>query len=455
MVNKLRNNIFTFYLALLAGKLTVVALKIFKKNVPYFPANVAVKVCPNFKYYLNKPKKIIAVTGTNGKSTTCNMLYDFFTSQGYKVISNKTFNTLPGVISFLMSGVTLFNKELYDMAIIETDEFTSSKILKDIDVNYMIITNLFRDSIEKNGTPEFMASRIKLTLDDHPNTKLIINADDALVSTLANANTTFYGMKHMDGDHDGLYNMNKDMPLCPKCHKLIKYSHIKYSHIGDYSCECGYSRPKCKYEISEYDFEKGYFILNDFKFELNFNTVPNTYNAMGVISLLLEMGYNFQLIQDTLSKIKLLGTRYVREDINGKRIVSALAKGQNPTACSQVFQFVKDDSMYKDVIIMMDDLNDARNRNVEVEEWLYDTDFEFLNDKNINRIIVGGVRSKDYRVRMLLGGIKEDKIYTCDSEWDVLQFVDFDNVDAVYFLNDTWSYHIMSKLKQEIKDRWS
>ena len=452
LMAKLRNSKFCFFIALWAAKLTKLLLKIIGKRVPYYPGTVAGRICPNFKHYLNMPKTIISVTGTNGKSTTCNLLIDFFEKQGLKPINNHTFNTSAGVLACLINSVSIFNRQKYDIAVLETDELTSKRILTDIKVDYMIVTNLFRDSIEKNGSPEFMASRIKNAI--QKDAKLFINADDALVSTLANDNTVFFGMKKMASDHDKPYNMIKDMVLCPKCHKILKYSNIKYAHVGYYECECGYARPKAKYEISEINFDEDYFILNDYRYDVNYNNVPNTYNILGAISILQEMGYSPETINDTFKGIKLLDSRYSVEERNDKQVVMVYCKGQNPVAVSQVFELCKDDPRKKDIVLILDDKNDSRNHIVEVEEWQYETDFEFLNADNTNRIIVGGRRSKDYVVRMLLAGIPKEKIFQTYSEEDVVNLIDYENNNLVYILNDTWVYELALDIKKQIFERW-
>ena len=68
-----------FYFALWAAKLSIVALKITKHNGTNFPGVLALKLCPDFLKYADKPKKIIAITGTNGKTTVSNMLLDMLT----------------------------------------------------------------------------------------------------------------------------------------------------------------------------------------------------------------------------------------------------------------------------------------------------------------------------------------------------------------------------------------
>ena len=452
MANSFRENKLFFYLGLWAGKTTKLALKVANKKVPYYPGVVAGKICPNIKHHLNKPKTLIAVTGTNGKSTTCKMLEDFLKSQGLKVINNNGFNTSSGIIATLMDSVNIFNKQNYDVAILETDELTSKRIFKDLKIDYLIVTNLFRDSIEKNGTPEFMASKIKEAIQD--DTKLIICADDALTSTLGNDNTVFFGIGNLDTDYEKPYNLMNDLVLCPKCNEPLKYSHIKYSHIGKYSCKCGYERPKCKYEISEVNFKDNYFVLNKEKYELNYNNLPNTYNALGVISLLQEMGYKYETINEEFKKIKILNTRFVSEEKDGKILTSILAKGQNPAAVSQTFEIIGKDKNKKDVVLLMDDVTAKKNNTCEVEEWLYDSDFEFLDSKSINKVIIGGVRAKDFYVRMLMTNIKPSKILMTYEEKDVVDLIDYENINEIVLVHDVFNNDLIKEIKTDIRKRW-
>ena len=61
-----------FYIALWGAKAGTVLLKILRKNATYFPGKFAITVCPDFIARIDKPETVIAVTGTNGKTTVCN-----------------------------------------------------------------------------------------------------------------------------------------------------------------------------------------------------------------------------------------------------------------------------------------------------------------------------------------------------------------------------------------------
>ena len=111
-----------FFIALWATKLSIVALKITHHNGTNFPGVLALKICPQFLKYSDKPEKIIAVTGTNGKTTVCNMLLDMLTMDGNKVLNNKMGSNInSGIASSLIYGSSIFGKCKYKMGVFEVD----------------------------------------------------------------------------------------------------------------------------------------------------------------------------------------------------------------------------------------------------------------------------------------------------------------------------------------------
>lgn len=444
-----RDNKFFFFIALWASKITRILLKIIRKRVPYVAGDVALRICPNFTYYLNKPAKIISVTGTNGKSTTCGLLLDFFEKNNMKAINNKGFNTPLGVTAFLANSVSIFNKQKCDVAIIETDELTSKKILKNITPDYVIVSNLFRDSIKNNANPDFIRDKLLESLPK--SSKLIINGDDPLCVTLSNENTIYFGMQKLITDTDKCHNIVNDVILCPKCGEKLEYEYYKYHHLGKYSCpKCGYKRPKCKYEMTKINFKENYFILNKKMYNFTYLNIPNMYNVLGIVSLLQEMGYTEKQINNTFKDINIISSRLYEENINGIELKSVMAKGQNPIAVSGVASTISKDTKIKDVLIVLDDVNDKKN-SCEIVSWIYDVDFEYLNSKSINKIIIGGKRCNDYLLRLLLAGINKDKIVTVVDELEMPKYIDYKNIEEIYLIHDIFSFDLSKDIIEIIK----
>ena len=63
-----------FILALWASKFLLFILKLKKAHQDDKPGLLAYRICKNFNEKINKPKLVIAVTGTNGKTTVSSLI---------------------------------------------------------------------------------------------------------------------------------------------------------------------------------------------------------------------------------------------------------------------------------------------------------------------------------------------------------------------------------------------
>ena len=146
-----------FYLALWLAKISIPALKLTHHNGTDYPGHLAIKICPDFLDRIEKPPLVIAVTGTNGKTTCTNMICDAFEAAGRKVLCNRYGSNInSGVSTCLITGSTLTGKTKFDTAILETDERSAPRIYPFLKPDYIVVTNLYRDSIMRNAHPEYI-----------------------------------------------------------------------------------------------------------------------------------------------------------------------------------------------------------------------------------------------------------------------------------------------------------
>lgn len=436
IMNKLK-----YLLAIFFGKLSGVLLKILNRNIPYYPGYIALKICPDFLKYVKKPKLIIAVTGTNGKSTICGLLKDCLENLGLNVINNNGFNIDTGIAAMFLKS-----KGHVDAAIIEVDEKTSGDIFLNVKPNYLICTNLFRDSMKTNSSIDYILEKIENGIPK--DTKLILNADDLLTCQLAKRNNAIYfGIKENLGKN--IEHRFCDLIYCPNCGKKLKFNDQKYYHIGNVSCpNCGLTNPNRDY-IAAIDFYKQKLVINGNSFPLKVSSIFNIYNYIAVISTLLQIGYKAENISKCLEKIKITDSRFSEEKIGNITLINHMAKGQNPVACSSVLEYLKNEHGQKCVMLMLDDVTDNRYSS-ETVAWYYDTDFELLNDDSITSIIIGGKRCKDIFVRLLLAGIKKDIITIVENELDMAKYLKSKKFDKIFILHDLTSYEQSLVLKDKI-----
>ena len=176
----------------------------------------------------------------------------------------------------------------------------------------------------------------------------------------------------------------------------------------------------------------------------------NAYNQLAVVTLMLILGFSIVDILKNMSKLKIADTRYEKIELgNHKYLIKHLTKGQNPLACSNVFDFVRNYEGKKNVILMLDDKSD-NEEGVEVILWHYDADYEFLNDPNIERIIIIGPRSKDIYVRTLLAGIDSSKLFVFENQKEEYNYITMDKVETLFLLNDMYIEKEATELKEHI-----
>lgn len=176
----------------------------------------------------------------------------------------------------------------------------------------------------------------------------------------------------------------------------------------------------------------------------------NAYNQLAVVTLMLILGFSIVDILKNMSKLKIADTRYKKIELgNHKYLIKHLTKGQNPLACSNVFDFVRNYEGKKNVILMLDDKSD-NEEGVEVILWHYDADYEFLNDPNIERIIIIGPRSKDIYVRTLLAGIDSSKLFVFENQKEAYNYITMDKVETLFLLNDMYIEKEATELKEHI-----
>lgn len=445
---------FRFFIAMTVAKTVTILLKLLRRNASHLPGWIALKICPDLLGKIDKPEQIIAVTGTNGKTTVCNILIDILKGNGYDVLNNRLGSNIDaGITSSLILGSTVFGKAKRKIAVLEVDERSSKKVYPYIKPNYIVCTNLFRDSMKRNAHTEFIFDIINSSIPKE--SKLILNADDLICSGLgANNKKVYFGIDKLDTDVKECINIINDIRTCPKCDSKLEYDYLRYHHIGKAHCsKCEFKSPKSNYFGTNIDFEKNTIDVETSKgiekYNLISNNIINIYNMLAAIAVLSEFGLTNEQLKEAFKKYKIVESRYSEEEVDGKKIIKHLAKGQNPVACSRTFDYIKKEKGRKAVMLNLDDYYDARESS-ENMAWIYDADYELLNSEDIVQIIIGGVRVKDHYLRLLLAGVPKEKIFFEKSEIEAVKHLNIENIDKVFILYDVFTTTTANLVRDEI-----
>jgi UDP-N-acetylmuramyl tripeptide synthase len=361
---------------------------------------IALKICPDILEELSAQVRqdIFAVCGTNGKTTTNNMLCAALEAEGKKVICNHTgSNMLNGVVAAFVLGAKWNGTLDADYACIEADEASTKYIFPAIKPDYMLLTNLFRDQLDRYGEIDITMNILEKMMREIPGMKVIVNADDALSAYLAmDSGNPYvsYGISRQVMKNET--NEIREGRFCKRCGERLHYSFYHYSQLGDYACpKCGFARPKLDYDAQDVKVaDQISFRVEDKHIVANYKGFYNVYNILAAYAGLRTAGFTGEHFNDMLKKFNPENGRMEQFRIKGTGITLNLAK--NPAGFNQNISAVMQDPAPKDIIIV---INDNAQDGTDIS-WLWDVDFDLLGAENINSVTVSGIRCQDMRLRL-------------------------------------------------------
>ena len=397
-----------FYISIFLARLIKLLIKIVgRSSGTSFIGMFKLKTNPDFlnfcsKYILHEK---ISVTGTNGKTTTAGLIAQILEANNKEVIHNaQGANMLTGIANVFATNVVPSKR--YDNCVLESDEAYLSKLYDYMKLDYLVVTNLFRDQLDRYGELDTTAKKIQSAIDKNKDLVLLLNADDPLVANLGHDNKKlYYGFENIEfAETHTISHAPAEMFNCI-CGKPLEYSKRFYAQQGHYYCSCGYKRPKCNYQGNAKiysDYIEISVLHNGEETHYTFDSIGlyNAYNALAAISMALEIGYKQEEIQNALNTYKAMFGRAEKTEFNGHKTIIQLIK--NPAGASEVLKTV--DLSSKILIAINDNFADGRD-----VSWLWDAEFELLKDTE-KTIVTSGIRANDMALRLKYAGVPSEKI---------------------------------------------
>lgn len=393
-----------FYLNLFFIKTLNEILKLFNYNATSLSGKITLKLNKNFLKTAQHFVKngIINITGTNGKTTTSNLISDILKADNKRIVSNFLgANMLNGIATAIGKDLPFAQKA--DYFVLECDEAYLTKLYDEMQAQFLLVTNLFRDQLDRYGELNSTYKKIEEAINKNKKLKLFLNADDPMVAKLGfnkENEVIYFGFKDIVlKNNQNKKNMSPKEAINCTCGSEYKYSKTFYSHLGHYYCpNCNNKRPYVKYEAEcKIDDSQILININDKNFISNLKGTYNAYNLLGAICLCLELNIKESTIQKAIDNYNAVFGRNEKIKINDTNVNINLIK--NPTGASEVLNCIKDKKDTKLLLILNDNYADGRD-----VSWIWDTNFELISNFK-NDIYVSGKRAYDMALRLKYANI--------------------------------------------------
>ena len=398
-----------------ACKLTRAVLRRTGRGGTAIPGIVGLKVSKNILAAVSQGMKIVVVTGTNGKTTTCNMIEHALTSAGHDCLLNKSgANLLHGIASDLICSADWKGKARHEYAVLECDEAALKQVVPYIRPRAIVVTNLFSDQVDRYGGVQNTLKEIRTGVERSPKSVLVLNAEDPLSASLAidvPNKVVWYGLDESVGTQ-GNVDLS-DAGKCPKCGGDYSYDYNIYAHLGGFRCQkCGFSRQApdvAVTSIKEKTSDGSVVHMRPGKkapeqdVRIALPAVYNIYNAAASIAAIIALKLPAREAVDALSSARASFGRLETFDLQGNRLQMILVK--NPAGCNQAFSYIT--GLGEDFSAVLC-LNNRTGDGHDIS-WIETTDYEKLvRDPHLKKLYAGGDCGKELLERLKKAGAADD-----------------------------------------------
>ena len=380
------------------------------------PGKYALKLCPDALGRVKLPEYIIAVTGSNGKTSTVEMIAAILRRAGKTVVYNQEgSNQIEGVTTLILCNSTLGGKMRGDVLLLESDERYARLSFRFFHPTHFVITNLYRDQLTRNGHPEWVYNAIAPAI--HPDTTLVLNADDPLVSCFArdHGRVKWFGLEKCSistADHRGMYH---DGARCPVCGGKMDYDYYHYEHIGAYACpDCGHRRRTPDFAVTDLDLAAGRLTIDgETEIALAFRSIYNVYNILAAWSVCSLAGVEKGLMASVINNYILKNGRMVQFTLGGRRGTLLTSKHENSVAYDTNLAYIRAAGTPCAVLVIVDAI--SRKYFTGETSWLWDIDFNQLNCQSVRQVVLCGKYVNDLALRFDFTDIPPEKIARFDT----------------------------------------
>ena len=397
------------------------------------PGKYALKICPDILKRVELPPHIIAVTGSNGKTSTVEMIAAILRKGGRQVVYNEEgSNQIEGVTTLVLNNATLSGKVKADVLLIESDERYAVQSFRFFHPTHFVITNLYRDQMTRNGHPESVYDAIAPAI--HPETELILNADDPLSSCFAKGQekVQWFGLDKCSISTDEPTGVYHDGAHCPLCGARMDYAYVHYNHIGAYLCpKCGHGKHRTDFTATAVDLENGTLTLDDtYTISLAFRSIYNVYNILAAYAVCCRVGIDGSVAEGVISNYVLKNGRMQTFRLGSHHGTLLTSKHENSIAYDTNLRYIASTKAECSVLVIVDAV--SRKYFTSETSWLWDIDFDQLSAPHVKRVILSGQYCNDLAQRFAYSGLEEGKWQVIPAIADAAESLKAEGSEEVY-----------------------
>jgi len=331
---------------------------------------IGLRVEPDLLALLAAGRRVVLVTGTNGKTTTTRLITAALGALGQEVASNAFgANMEAGLAAALGQAPDA------PLAVLEVDEKYLPTVLGTTRAWAVALLNLSRDQMDRAAEIWLVARRWREALATATDCRVVANADDPLIAWAAGAAPNVIWVAAGQRWHE-------DSWCCPRCG-----SHLSREELGWRCDECGFTRPPTSWVLDGSSVIDPTGRAHDLSLSLPGRA--NRANATVALAVAGEFGVGPEQALPWLQKVTSVAGRYTQVERRGRQVRLLLAK--NPAGWLEAFDVL--DNPPVPVLLSVN----AREPDGKDPSWLWDVDYRVLRGRPV---LVSGERSLDLAVRL-------------------------------------------------------
>nr|AHF25146.1 UDP-N-acetylmuramyl tripeptide synthase [uncultured bacterium Contig1772] len=402
--------------AIAVCKATYKVMRAMGRTARALPGKLAFTIDRDIIRELSEGHKTIVITGTNGKTTTTHMVQQaIIDTYGGAAYDPSSTNLEQGIATTLCLDSTLSGKRRSDWAVIESDEGATKIMLPAMKPQVMVVTNLYRDQVDRYPTWTTARDYIIEAIKSSPDTVLVLDADCQVTASIADAvpnQVIWFGME-CDPYDEGIADFDEEV-ACIKCGQPLSFSHRTFAHLGNFTCPaCGYAHHRADIAVTAVaDKQEKSCTLTvrahgkEHVLPVNVRAGYDIYNAVAAFAGLLTLGVPEDRAAEALGHFTHAAHRFEIFDVDGTQTRLLLMK--NTAGCNQLINMLASEEQLPETLVCMlgNEIMDGLST-----EWIQGVRWEKLITPETD-IIVGGPCHDDMRARLLRAGANEERMRT-------------------------------------------